>query len=118
MSDDATRFPGVFKTREYEMKHLCVGLETLRGLWGPVSSPEVFVRGSALEVNWSLSTLLRTRPGAVSCEVNGVLLFAVNSRLFMGDYLGCRLSVLGAGRLLPVLPPREIAAVRGGLCCP
>lgn len=110
ISDDAGRFPGVFKTREYEMKHLSVGLETLGGLWGPVSSTELFVRGSAFEVNRSLSTLVRTWPGAASCEVNGVLLSAVNSRLFMGDYLCCRLSVLGAGRLLPVLLPRETAA--------
>lgn len=100
------------------MKLLSVGLETLRGLRGPISSPEVFVRDGVLEVNWSLSTLLRTQPGTVSSEVNGVLLSAVNSRLFMGDYLGCRLSVLGAGRLFPVLLPREQAAARCGLCCP
>ncbi|XP_009996843.1 PREDICTED: headcase protein homolog [Chaetura pelagica] len=36
------------------------------------------------------------RPAAASSEVNRVLLYTVNSRLFTGDYLGCGLSVLGA----------------------
>lgn len=63
----------------------------------------MFVRGCVLTVNWSLSSLPRTRPAAASCEVNRVLLYTVNSRLFMGDYLCWGLSVLGAGRLFPVL---------------
>lgn len=77
----------------------------------------MFARGCALTVTWSLSSLWRTRPAAVSCEVNRVLLYTVNSWLFMGDYLRCGLSVPGAEKLFAVLL-LDCAAACCGLCCP
>lgn len=52
-----------------------------------------------LRVAWTLSSLWRIWPAAVSGGISRVLLYTVKSQLCVGGSLGCGLSLLGAGKL-------------------